>query len=300
MTVALRIVEFFCGIGGATAALGPQAKIVAAVDQNALAADVYALNMGHRPRVQTVESLPASFFREAQADLWWLSPPCQPFTSRGQRRDLADPRTVGLRRLLEHVATVRPRCLALENVPGFVDSQARQLCLDTLGQAGYQVVERILCPTQLGIPNRRRRYYLLASQGPMPSWPEIVFRPRPLASYLQTDAELAPLLDQLIIPPADAARYAYELQTVDASDPQAIAACFTSGYAKSPRQSGAVLKTSAGLRRFSPREILRLLGYAESFRFPSSLTLRQQWHLVGNSLSLPAVRCVLSPLLAGR
>jgi len=59
--------------------------------------------------------------------------------------------------------------------------------------------------------------------------------------------------------------------------------------------------TPTGLRRFSPREILRLLGFPDSFHLPDNLPMRQAWRHVGNSLSVVAVRHVLSviPALAG-
>ncbi|MGB7492357.1 MAG: DNA cytosine methyltransferase, partial [Thermoanaerobaculia bacterium] len=61
------------------------------------------------------------------------------------------------------------------------------------------------------------------------------------------------------------------------------------------------LRTASGLRRFSPMENLRLLGFPPDFRLPPTLSVQVAWRLVGNSLSVPAVRCVLSaiPELAG-
>jgi site-specific DNA-cytosine methylase len=47
------------------------------------------------------------------------------------------------------------------------------------------------------------------------------------------------------------------------------------------------------VRRFAPEEIARLLHFPEAFRFPDRMTLRKKWHLVGNSLSVAAVRKVL-------
>ena len=66
-----------------------------------------------------------------EADFWWMSPPCQPYTLRGLRRDLQDPRAGSLIRILdvleETPAAALPGGLALENVSGFADSEARRL-----------------------------------------------------------------------------------------------------------------------------------------------------------------------------
>jgi site-specific DNA-cytosine methylase len=56
------------------------------------------------------------------------------------------------------------------------------------------------------------------------------------------------------------------------------------------------LHTSNGLRRFSPQEVVRLLGFPDSFRLDPRLTREQAWRLVGNSLSVVAVAHVLSAI----
>lgn len=90
----LRVLELYCGIGGCAAAVGDRAQIVAAVDINLKALEVVAHNFPHPRVARTLESIPTNIWREWQADLWWLSPPCQPYTQRGRRRDLDDPRAV--------------------------------------------------------------------------------------------------------------------------------------------------------------------------------------------------------------
>lgn len=43
--------------------------------------------------------------------------------------------------------------------------------------------------------------------------------------------------------------------------------------------------------------MLRLHGFPETYRFPSDLTLRQRWGLVGNSVNVDVVALLLSRLL---
>ena len=54
---------------------------------------------------------------------------------------------------------------------------------------------------------------------------------------------------------------------------------------------------SLGLRYFSPREIARLHSFPESFSFPQHVTLRQQYALLGNSVSALVVADLLRYLL---
>jgi site-specific DNA-cytosine methylase len=244
-----------------------------------------------------VESLTIERLAAFGADLWWLSPPCQPFTHRGKQLDLEDPRAASFPRLLERIAAVRPPYLALENVPGFEGSAAHRLLLETLEAAGYvHRRERLLCPSELGLPNRRRRFYLVAGRRPLAE-PEIVHRPpRPVADFLDPHPEPDLGVDDDLL-----SRYEGALHVVHPHDPGALTNCFTAAYGRSPVRSGSYLATPEGVRRFSPAEVLRLLGFPASFRLPPELPRRKAWQLAGNSLSLAAVRVVLGvvPPLVG-
>ena len=96
--------------------------------------------------------------------------------------------------------------------------------------------------------------------------------------------------------PLLATRYAGALDIVDADDPKSRTSCFTSAYGRSPVRSGSYLSTPTGLRRFSPAEILRLLDFPEQYRLPASWSAPTAWLLVGNSVSVRAVRWVLSAI----
>jgi site-specific DNA-cytosine methylase len=290
----MTVLELFCGIGGCAAALGPAAHVVAAVDQNLKALEVYRLNFAHPVESRAVETIPARRWREWGADLWWMSPPCTPFTMRGHRRDLDDPRARGFLAVLERIGEVRPHSVALENVPGFVGSRGHVALREALAHAGYDVRECVLCPTELGLPNRRQRFYLLAGLGPLPPWPPKAGQARRVAEVLDAQPDPALLVD-----PAITRRYARALHVVDADDPAACTSCFTSAYGRSFVRSGSYLGTPAGLRRFSPREILRLLDFPEAYRLPPSMSPRAAWPLVGNSVSVRAVRWVLNTLGSG-
>ncbi|MCA9186572.1 MAG: DNA cytosine methyltransferase [Planctomycetales bacterium] len=78
-----------------------------------------------------------------------------------------------------------------------------------------------------------------------------------------------------------------------AANCRAISSCFTAAYGRSHVRSGSYLAMDDRFRRFAPREILRLLGYPDSFVWPEHLSLRQSWRLLGNSVSLRAVAHVL-------
>jgi site-specific DNA-cytosine methylase len=320
MQAVVRVLELFCGIGGCAAALAGRVRVTAAVDVSRAALEVYARNFpAHPAAARTLESIGAADLRRWRAELWWLSPPCQPFTRRGHGRDDDDPRSAGLLALIPLLAAERPPFVALENVPGFAVSRTRARLIGALDGAGYRVWEGELCPSALGVPNRRRRWFLVASREGDPAPPPPTADPSRLADHL--DAEPAP---ELAVDPDLLRRYHGALDLVSATDPAAVTACFTAAYGRSPVRSGSYLVeggsiegglveqglveqgraswSGAGLglvpggraRRFSPAEVLRLLGFPPDFTLPPGLPRATGWRLAGNSLSLPTVRAALA------
>ena len=60
----------------------------------------------------------------------------------------------------------------------------------------------------------------------------------------------------------------------------------------------ASLWQQLGLRYFTAREAANLHGFPPSFSFPDSVTLRQRYQLIGNSLSVAVVADLLKYLFA--
>lgn len=281
----MRCLELYCGIGGFAVAaqrLGWDVEVAIDIDQRA--AEIYRRNFEHTHAIRTIESLSARWLAEVGAELWWMSPPCQPFTRRGRHRDDQDPRTHSFLHLLQCLEDAGPSHLALENVPEFRTSRTASRLRAVLEKIGYQWQEIEVCPTSFGIPNRRRRFYLVASRTQMIPRIPVHDRSMTLASILDDSVDRRLWVEDLLLD-----RYRDALHVVAPGDAQATANCFTSAYGKSPVKSGSYLVESGGVRRFSPREILRLLGFPESFELPGSYPLRTLWKLIGNSLSIHVV-----------
>ena len=241
-----RVLEMLCGIGGCAAALGEVASVVAAVDINCNALKAYAYNFSHTTVACSVESIPTQTLCDWRADLWWLSPPCQPYTTRGRKRDLEDPRAASLLTLIPKIGEVRPAFLALENVPGFRQSRVYERLMARLHLDGYTVRERLVCPTELGLPNRRRRFYLVAARKRLCSWTRPPIDRFSVGSILQTQVD--PHLDA---PAIVLQKYRQAIHIVARNEDQ-VTNCFTSAYGRSYVRSGSYLSENGRIRRFSP------------------------------------------------
>lgn len=284
-----RVLELFSGLGGWSYALGERHRAVAAYDIDTVANAVYERNHGLRPLPRELATIPLESLAAHQADTWAMSPPCQPFCRLGNRYGLADRRSQAFLHLMELLAVAPPERLLFENVEGFLGSEAHDLLVDRLTRHGFHWRELRLCPSRFGVPNLRPRVYLVAAR-------------RPLADELppkRPAGALAPFLDEeedprLYLDPALVARHRPGMDLVDAASERT--ACFIGGYGERLVRSGSYLVTPSGVRRFSPAEVARLLGYPPSFEFPAEVSLERRYRLLGNGLSLPVARWVAALL----
>lgn len=293
-TRPIRLLELFAGLGGASAAASDRFRTIAAVEIDADARSVSEANFPHPCFGLEICSVPDEFFKRHAADVWWLSPPCTPFTRRGCGRDADDSRNRALLRLIDVVSRLGPPCVAVENVVGFETSHTFARLRREWESSGYEIHCRTVCPTDIGWPNKRPRVYTVAAKSDAFRWQPIRQTPRTLADVLVD----VPAMDvrELMVEDAVATGYAAAMSRLHMDDPDAVSSCFTRAYGKSPVRSGSYLQTSVGLRRFSPAEVAALLGFPHGWNWPSHLSRRRRWQLLGNSLSIPVARWVLDSI----
>ena len=294
---SVRAIEFFAGIGGFACAAErawPQIELeLTAIDIDHAARTVYQLNHNHPYVTAEIQSLSTATLAQMAADVWWLSPPCQPYSCRGYQRDIDDPRAASLLFLIKQIEQLRPRMLALENVQGFADSRAVELLNGVLTQCGYFSMHRHLCPTEMGWPNRRPRFYLLASLEPLRTWdplPRYECSLSQLIEHAEFDAQDCLVASELV------ERFVVGMDRIDPTQAGCVSACFGSSYGKSLLHAGSYCQHGSTWRRFAPVEVARLLGFPRDFVLPKEMTNRRLWKLLGNSLSIPAVEYVLRHL----
>jgi len=105
--------------------------------------------------------------------------PCQDLSVAGKRIGLKGERSGLFFDFMRVAAAIRPRWLIIENVPGLLSSHEGQdmgIVLETLSECGYGLAWRILDSQYFGVPQRRRRVYIVGHLG-APCPPEILFEP---------------------------------------------------------------------------------------------------------------------------
>lgn len=287
----ISALELFSGIGAfAEACAKRNIEVVGAFDQDPRANQTYFLNQGLKPIPRNLDSISAAEL--PPAEIWWMSPPCQPYSVRGNQKGLNDPRSRSLVNLLGLLKKHRPKVLMMENVAAFRDSDAHRLALDTFNDIGYESQVLELSPTDFGVRMRRPRLFIVATAYGVsfkaPGIPQA--SPKCLKEFIHEQ-----FAEDLIVSQKDFDRYAQSLHIINAQQDDAYAICFTSGYWKSYRSSGSFIETANGrIRRFSPEEIAALMGFSAGFSFPPELTTSAKLKLAGNTVDVRAIDYLLS------
>ncbi|KAG8515909.1 tRNA (cytosine-5-)-methyltransferase, partial [Galemys pyrenaicus] len=131
---------------------GIPAEVVAAIDVNTVANEVYKYNFPHTQLLaKTIEGITLEEFDRLSFNMILMSPPCQPFTRIGLQGDVTDTRTKSFLYILDILPRLQklPKYILLENVKGFEVSSTRDLLVQTIENCGFQYQEFLLSPTSV-------------------------------------------------------------------------------------------------------------------------------------------------------
>ena len=162
MSASLKAVSLFAGAGGMDyGASLAGVKVLAAFDTMASAAEMYGQLLPGVPflveDVRSLEGLP-------DADLLLGGYPCQPFSSGGIRSPVSDERSNLWTEFARVLRLIQPRFFVAENVSGLRakwSADVLQAQLEAFDAAGYQVSTDLLQAADFGVPQRRRRLFIV-------------------------------------------------------------------------------------------------------------------------------------------
>ena len=175
----MKAVDLFSGCGGLTEGLKKAGfQVVAAVELDCRAAAVYREN---HPEVNLIQGDirsvdPRGLLRQVglsrgQVDLLAGCPPCQGFSrlrTRNSPRSAADRRNSLVGQFSRFVEAMRPRTIMLENVPALMGDWRFATLRARLRRLGYSVTASVLNAADYGVPQRRKRFIMLASRVHVP------------------------------------------------------------------------------------------------------------------------------------
>jgi tRNA (cytosine38-C5)-methyltransferase len=173
-----KVLELFSGIGGMrcglTEAIGAESDLqFTAVDLNELCNKVYEDSFGEKPEYRDITGLTVQWFEALHADVWTMSPPCQPYSRQGLMLGSQDNRAKPLHHLIKVLEKLEnlPRLIVVENVKNFELSDSFSELKKVLEKRGFGLHAYLLNPLYMGFPNSRLRFFLIAVLGDVSSDP---------------------------------------------------------------------------------------------------------------------------------
>lgn len=247
----------------------------------------------HWPNVPIAEDITNVDPRDIpQADIWSAGFPCQDLSlaRMGPRAGLRGTQSGLFHDFATLVRARRPTVVVLENVHGLLTSHRGRdfaVVLKTLDELGYGVAWRVFNSQHFGIPQSRKRVYVVAVHRDPVGAGQILLEPeRSSGDFAEsrTDGKKSPSLFQTILG-----------DTRNGPLVKGRAHCI---YAESARHTGTdwsrnyVWYPAGRVRRFVPIEVERIQGFPENWT-NVSVSGREdpdsaRYHAVGNSVT-PAV-----------
>jgi DNA (cytosine-5)-methyltransferase 1 len=162
----MKAVDLFAGWGGFT--LGAEragARVVWAANHWPLAVRAHAANHPHTEH-SCQDLRQADFTRLPDYDLLLASPACQGHSEASQprRRAYHDAMRATAWAVVDCAEATRPRALVVENVVPFMRWALLPSWLDALHRLGYRTELRVVNAAHHGVPQRRRRLFVLGTR----------------------------------------------------------------------------------------------------------------------------------------
>lgn len=293
----VTFIDLFCGIGGfhsAAHSLGLECVFASDIDPEARKAykhnydimpqgDITAINAGNIP----------------DHDLLCAGFPCQPFSIIGSRQGFSDPRGTLFFEIVRIIKEKKPKAVLLENVKQLASINKGETLfniINTLKKIGYYVDHRILNALNFGVPQKRERVLIVATRKDIGefSWPNENVRMKSLKSILEKKPDAKHFVSEHI-----------KKARLEAHTPAVSPSIWhenKSGNISSHPYSCALRAGASynyllvdGKRRLTPREMLRLQGFPDTFEIVCNDT--QTRKQAGNAVPVPVVKAVLQRLI---
>jgi DNA (cytosine-5)-methyltransferase 1 len=322
-------IDLFSGCGGiSTGLLDAGVRVLAGFDHDKRSIEAYNYNHNYRGangfvvdlgRVQASDLL--QYTGVDKIDLVAGGPPCQAFSIAGKRKGLDDDRSTLIWDYLRIVKAIRPTVFILENVANLAKFDSGQILTwitEEAESAGYCVRSHILSVAEYGVPQLRKRLFVMGILGissfefpPTPTHGnngvQINLFSQAMAQFPTTKQAIGDLPD---VETPDA-------RLIPNHEPTMHSAAMLEAFARldpgkrdsksyhdrlHPDRLAYTLRAGSG--NFSPlrpvhykydrvitvRESARLQGFSDDFIWQDTIPRLQQYRQVGNAVPPPVAR----------
>lgn len=164
----MRVASFFTGIGGFDLGFERAGmEVVFQCEKDEFAQQILKRHWPEVPLHEDITTLEPTTI--PAAELWCAGWPCQDLSNANTKRPGLSGKQSGLFYVfMELVATIRPKWLVLENVPGLLNAEqgtALEAVVDKLEENGYVGGWLSINALDTGLPQHRDRIFFIASAG---------------------------------------------------------------------------------------------------------------------------------------
>lgn len=321
----IRTLDLFCGAGGSSyGARQAGAEIVAAIDNWQTAVDTYNANFGEgKARCEDIfETNVESLHKEiGDIDLILASPECTNHSKAKGKGDRCERSRETALEVIRFASVFKPIWIVIENVEEMQDWPRHHELKLKLEKLGYKCVEVMLNAQDFGVPQSRRRLFMLCSLIGVPEKltppqengakvQDIITKNRYTLNLLRTERRAKATLAKADFAIEQMQRAGEKLQPFLIVYYGSAKAGGGGGWQKLDKP----LRTITTLDRFGyvvpgltrdedrirmlqPDELKRAMGYDDDFKFASGITRRDKIKLMGNGVCPPVMRAIVENLI---
>ncbi len=315
----IKYIDLFAGIGGfhqAMDSLGAKCVFASEWDKNA--AETYYENYGIRP-AGDITKIDEKIIPEH--DILCAGFPCQAFSISGKQKGFEDIRGTLFFDIVRIAKHHKPKVLLLENVRNFEkhdNGRTLKVILSSLHELGYNVFYKVLNASNYGLPQNRERIFFVCFHYDLKVenfvFPKKYSKPTCLLDFLEknpVDAKIINRPDTFFtktFQPAvdlfgeiDLPNKPIQIGYVNkGGQGERIYSPYGHAITLSAYGGGVGAKTglyfvNGEIRKLSPRECARVLGFPESFKISSKLT--QAYKQFGNSVAVNVLKAIIHEII---
>lgn len=319
--MTIRVLDLFCGGGGSS--LGARragARIMLGVDAWDRAIESYRTNF--RCRAENIELTPSSTaadlgLKRGQIDLLLASPECTNHTCAKGSGERSEASKLTAHYVLNFTRDLNPRWVVIENVIHMKNWVGYLPLLEGLAELGYGVRIEDIDSVEFGVPQTRRRLFLLCEKGrqpaavprpstsPVPAWKILDYN-------IHSGRDLWPSKELHIERRAEATleRFNRGVENLGTGVPFLLVYYGSDGSGgwqslDRPLRTITTLdrfglitwrKHKAYLRMLQPPELMRAMGIRPSDDFHFTGSRREQIMQIGNGVAPPVMEAIVRHL----
>lgn len=168
-----NVIDLFCGCGGLSYGFENAGfNVLLGIDNDAKALETFEKNhAGSKTICGDITNIHfdsdfKNLIGNKNIDVIIGGPPCQGMSLSGPRK-FEDPRNKLYLSYIRLVEEIRPKMFVIENVPGLVTlfgGQIKDNIIKIFSEMGYSIQYRILCASDYGVPQNRKRVVFVGSR----------------------------------------------------------------------------------------------------------------------------------------